>query len=129
MIDQHILQVLKFSPDIQAKAIAQKLPDYTTEEITTALDRLIDLAQVATYQANVGRKQVTRYRMVYGTLGEAIQAVAARIEKHDRWALRMRSDLATIEAKAEELRDQYHVLRAEQLRLRQAIPGNQGWAA
>lgn len=129
MIDQHILEILKFSPDIQAKAIEQRLPNYTPDEIAAALDLLVALSQVGTYDANIGRKRVTRYRLLYANLGGAIQSLAARIERHERAAQKMKSDLATIEAKAEELKDQYNALRAEQLRLHDTIPGNRGWAA
>jgi chromosome segregation ATPase len=129
MIDQHIIQVLQFSPDIQVRTIAQRLPDYTPDEIAASLDRLVALSQVGTYDANVGTKRLTRYRLLHGTLGGAIQSLAARIEKHERWAQTMKSDLATIEAKATELRSQYGILREEQSRLQREIPGNQGWAA
>jgi chromosome segregation ATPase len=129
MIDQHIIQVLQFSPDIQVRTIEQRLTGYTPDEIAASLDRLVALSQVGTYDANIGRKRVTRYRLIHGTLGGAIQSLASRIEKHERWAKRMKSDLATIEAKTEELRSQYEILREEQSRLQRALPGNEGWAA
>jgi hypothetical protein len=47
MIDQHIIQVLQFSPDIQVRTIAQRLPDYTPDEIAASLDRLVALSRLA----------------------------------------------------------------------------------